>query len=112
MTMPAPPGGWPPGPPPAPNATVAGAPAGHSHPAGATVAGGPPAHAGPPMGGPPMGRPMGAPAGPPMGPSMAPIPAPPVRAQKSRAAGIALGGVVTLLIVGGGATGVLLCTGG
>jgi len=43
---------------------------------------------------------------------MAPIPAPPARKQKSRAAGIALGGVVTLLVVGGGATGILLCTGG
>lgn len=42
----------------------------------------------------------------------APIPPPPARAPKSRAAGIALGGVVTLLVAGGGATGVLLCTGG
>jgi hypothetical protein len=41
-----------------------------------------------------------------------PIPPPPARAPKSRAAGIALGGIVTLLVVGGGATGVLLCTGG
>lgn len=42
----------------------------------------------------------------------APIPPPPARAPKSKAAGVALGGIVTLLVVGGAATGVLLCTGG
>lgn len=49
------------------------------------------------------------------GPAVAPaqpIAPPPPRAPKSKAAGVALGGVVTLLVVGGGATGVLLCTGG
>lgn len=43
---------------------------------------------------------------------MAQFPQPPAREKKSRAAGIALGGVVTLLVAGGGATGILLCTGG
>ena len=57
----------------------------------ATVAGGPAAVAGAPM---------------------AQFPQPPAREKKSRAAGIALGGVVTLLVAGGGATGILLCTGG
>ena len=37
---------------------------------------------------------------------------PPARAPKSRAAGIALGGIVTLLVAGGAATAVLLLTGG
>lgn len=66
---------------------------------------GPPApHAAPTAGGAP-------PAG--MAPGPAPaIPPPPRREPKSKAAGIALGGVVTLLVAGGGATGVLLCTGG
>lgn len=48
----------------------------------------------------------------PAAPGAPPIPPPPTRAPKSRAAGVALGGVVTLLVAGGGATGVLLCTGG
>ncbi|MBK8253635.1 MAG: hypothetical protein IPK82_13330 [Polyangiaceae bacterium] len=40
------------------------------------------------------------------------IPAPPTRGPKSRAAGIALGGIVTFVIAGGAATGILLCTSG
>ncbi len=80
-------GGWPPGQPQAPSATVAGGPPGGSLP---------------PMG-PPPGDPYGA------APAIAP---PPQRAQKSRAAGIALGGIVTLLVAGGGATGFLVCTSG
>ena len=44
--------------------------------------------------------------------ALPPIPTPPARAQKSRAAGIALGGIVTLLVAGGAATAILVSTGG
>lgn len=74
----------------------------------------PPGGFGPP--GPPAAPPATVAGAPAMGAAPAApapaIPAPPAKAPKSRAAGIALGGVVTLLVVGGGATGVLLCTGG
>ncbi|MFO0588982.1 MAG: hypothetical protein U0441_15640 [Polyangiaceae bacterium] len=86
MTMPSPMGGWPPGQPASPSATVPGAPA-----------------APPP------------PEGPPPGDAFAPAPAiapPPPKAQKSKATSIALGSVIALLVVGGGTMGYLLLTGG
>ncbi|MEZ4294387.1 MAG: hypothetical protein R3B70_05390, partial [Polyangiaceae bacterium] len=85
MTMPSPPGGYgPPGPPiPGPTAPGATTP----------------------------GAPMGpGPSAPPAAPAIPPPPA--TRGPKSRAGGIALGAIVTTVIVGGGATGVLVCTGG
>ncbi len=62
--------------------------------------------------GPPQPQPNATLAAAPSAPPMAPIPMPPQRAKRSRAAGVALGGIVTLLVAGGGATGILLCTGG